>query len=163
MAQKLKSQDLMELFNEKLDIAIEKFDLNEKIITTVNTMLEEIKNSSLKVEYEPLGTVIQENARMFKEHRSELLNIFEKQISTMKDVAKEKEKYHLYFYVALTVLSFLCTAFLYYGIDQHYQKVDAERKLKFYSSEAYRMNSYLKEKKLSEKYENWVESKKNSK
>ena len=36
MAQKLKSQDLMELFNAKLDIAIEKFDLNEKIIMTVN-------------------------------------------------------------------------------------------------------------------------------
>jgi len=160
MAQKLKSQDLMELFNAKLDIAIKKFDLNEKIITTVNKKLEEIKNSSLKVEYEPLGTVVQENAKIFKEHRSELLNIFEKQISTMKVVAKEKEKYQLYFYGALTVLLFLCTGFLSYGIDQHYEKKDAERKLKFYSSEAYRMNSYLKENKLSEKYENWVEDKK---
>ena len=159
MAQKLKSQDLMELFNAKLDIAIEKFDLNEKIITTVNKKLEEIKNSSLKVEYEPLGTVVQENAKIFKEHRSEILNIFEKQISKLKVVAKEKEKYQLYFYGALTVLLFLCTSFLSYGIDQHYDKKAAERKLKFYSSEVYRMNSYLKEKKLLEKYENWRENK----
>ena len=160
MAQKLKSQDLMELFNEKLDIAIEKFDLNEKIITTVNKKLEEIKNSSLKVEYEPLGTVVQENAKIFKEHRSGLLDIFEKQISTMKVVAKEKEKYQLYFYGALTVLLFLCTGFLSYGIDQHYKKKDAERKLKIYSKEAYRRSAFLKEKNLTQKYESWLESKK---
>ena len=159
MAQKLKSQDLMELFNEKLDIAIEKFDLNEKIITTVNKKLEEIENSSLKVEYEPLGTVIQENDKMFKEHRSELLKIFENQISTMKVVSKEKEKYQLYFYGALTVLLFLCTGFLSYGIDQHYEKKDAERKLKIYSKEAYRRSAFLKEKNLTEKYESWLESK----
>ena len=159
MAQKLKSQDLMELFNAKLDIAIEKFDLNEKIIMTVNKKLEEIKNSSLKVEYEPLGTVVQEIAKIFKEHRSELLNLFEKQISKMKDVSKKDSRYQLYFYSALTVLFFLCTGFLSYGINQHYEKKDAERKLKFYSSEAYRMNSYLKKEKLSEKYENWLQQK----
>ncbi|WP_226064220.1 hypothetical protein [Kaistella polysaccharea] len=159
MAQKLKSQDLMELFNAKLDVAIEKFDMNEKIITTVNKKLEEINNSSLKVDYEPLGTVVQENDKMFKEHRSELLNLFEKQISTMKVVAKEKEKYQLYFYGALTILLFLCTGFLSYGIDQYHKKEDAERKLKFYARESYRMNTYLKEKNLTEKYENWLESK----
>ena len=160
MAQKLKTQDLMEVFNKNLNEVNLKFDLNKEIISTLDKKLEQIENSSIKIEYEPLGTVILDNDKMFKEHRSELSNIFEKQISTMKDVAKEKEKYQLYFYGALTVLSFLCTAFLYYGIDQHYQKVDAERKLKFYSSEAYRMNSYLKEKKLIDKYEVWLESKK---
>lgn len=159
MAQKLKSQDLMELFNAKIDLAIEKFDLNEKIITTVNKKLEEINNSHLKIDYGPLSTVVQENDKMFKGHRTELLNIFLKQISTMKVVAKEKERYQLYFYFALTVLSLLCTGFLYYGINQHYEKEDAERKLKFYSSEAYRMNDYLKEKKLFEKYENWLDQK----
>ena len=35
MAQKIRTQDVMELFAEKLDKAIEKFDLNEKIITTM--------------------------------------------------------------------------------------------------------------------------------
>jgi uncharacterized protein YqgV (UPF0045/DUF77 family) len=159
MAQKLKSQDLMELFNEKLDIAIDKFDLNEKIITTVKTMLEEIKNSSLKVEYEPLGTVIQENARMFKEHRSELLNIFEKQISTIKDVVKEREKYELHFYGALTILFCLCAVFLSFGINQYQEKKYAEKEMKFYSKEAYRRNDYLKEKNLTDKYENWLEQK----
>ena len=43
MAQKIRTQDVMELFAEKLDKAIEKFDLNEKIITTVDGKLEEIK------------------------------------------------------------------------------------------------------------------------
>lgn len=159
MAQKLKSQDLMELFNAKIDLAIEKFDLNEKIIDTVNKKLEEIENSSIKVEYEPLGTVVQENAKMFKDHRSELSTIFEKQISTMKVVAKEKEKYQLYFYVALTIFLFLCTAFLSYGIDQYHEKKVAEKEVKFFSKEAFRRNEYLKEKNLTEKYENWLESK----
>lgn len=159
MAQKLRTQDLVEVFNMKLDIAIEKFDLNDKIITTINNKLEEIKNSSLKVEYEPLGTVILENDKIFKEHRSELINIFEKQISAMKVVAKEKEKYQFYFYGALTILLILCTAFLSFGINQYHEKKDAEKEVKFYSKEAIRRNAFLKEKNLNEKYENWLDEK----
>ena len=159
MAQKLKSQDLMEVFNSKLDEVNLKFDLNKEIISTLDRKLEQIENSSLKIEYEPLGKVVLENDKMFKDHRSELLNIFEKQISTMKDVSKKESKYQLYFYGALTILLFLCAAFLSYGIDEHYGKKDAERKLKFYSAEAYRMNSYLKDKNLTEKYKTWVQTK----
>lgn len=163
MAQKLKTQDLMEIFNKNLTEVNLKFDLNKEIISTLDKKLEQIKNTHLKIEYEPLGKVVVENDKMFKEHRSELLNIFEKQISTMKNVSKKESKYQLYFYGALTILLFLCTGFISYGIDQHYEKKDAERKLNFYSLEAYRMNSYLKEKELSARYENWVDSKKNSK
>ena len=159
MAQKLKSQDLMELFNAKLDIAIEKFDLNEKIISTLDKKLEQIKNTHLKIEYEPLGKVVVENDKMFKDHRSELLNIFEKQISTMKNVSKKENKYQFYFYGALTILLFLCASFLSYGINQYHEKKDAEKEVKFYSKEALRRNEYLKEKNLTEKYENWLESK----
>ena len=159
MAQKLKSQDLMELFNAKLDIAIKKFDLNEKIISTLDKKLEQIKNTHLKIEYEPLGKVVVENDKMFKDHRSELLNIFEKQISTMKNVSKKESKYQLYFYGALTILLFLCASFLSYGINQYHEKKDAEKEVKFYSKEALRRNEYLKEKNLTEKYENWLESK----
>ncbi len=159
MAQKLKSQDLMEVFISKLDEVNLKFDLNKEIISTVNTKLEEIKNSSLKIEYEPLGKVVLENDKMFKGHRSELLNIFEKQISAMTDVAKEKEKYQLYFYGALTILLFLCAAFLSYGIDQYHEKKTAEKEVKFLSKEALRRNEYLKEKNLTEKYDVWLEQK----
>lgn len=159
MAQKLKSQDLMEVFISKLDEVNLKFDLNKEIISTLDKKLEQIKNSSLKVEYEPLGSVILENDKIFKGHRKELLNIFEKQISTMKDVAKEKEKHQLYFYGALTILLFLCTVFLSYGIDQNHEKKAAEKEVKFYSKEAFRRNEYLKEKNLTEKYEIWLEQK----
>lgn len=159
MAQKLKSQDLMEVFNMKLDDVNQKFDLNKEIISTLDNKLEEIKNSSLKIEYEPLGKVVLENDKMFKDHRSELLNIFEKQISTMKDVSKKESKYQLYFYGALTILLFLCTAFLSYGIDQYHEKKAAEKEIKFYSKEAFRRKEYLKEKNLTEKYESWLEQK----
>ena len=159
MAQKLKSQDLMEVFISKLDVVNLKFDLNQEIISTLDKKLEQIKNSSLKVEYEPLGTVILENDKMFKGHRKELLNIFEKQISTMKDVSKKESKYQLYFYGALTILLFLCAAILSYGIDQYHEKKAAEKEMKFYSKEAFRRDEYLKENNLTEKYENWLESK----
>ena len=159
MAQKLKSQDLMEVFISKLDVVNLKFDLNQEIISTLDKKLEQIKNSSLKVEYEPLGTVILENDKMFKGHRKELLNIFEKQISKMKDVSKKESKYQLYFYGALTVLFVLCTAFLSYGIEQYHEKTDAKKEMKFYSKEALRRNEYLKEKNLTEKYESWLEHK----
>ena len=66
MAQKIRTQDVMELFAEKLDKAIEKFDLNEKIITTVDGKLEEIKKTSLKVEFEPLKEVIKEISQIFE-------------------------------------------------------------------------------------------------
>lgn len=77
--------------------------MNQEIIFTLDKKLKQIKNSSLKVEYEPLGSVIFENDKLFKGHRKELLNIFEKQISTMKDVSKKESKYQLYFYGALTI------------------------------------------------------------
>lgn len=159
MAQKLKSQDLMEVFISKLDEVNLKFDLNKEIISTLDNKLKQIKNSSLKVEYEPLGSVILENDKIFKGHRKELLNIFEKQISTMKDVSKKESKYQLYFYGALTVFLFLCTAFVSYGIDEHYEKKHAEKEVKFYSKEAFRRNEYLKENNLTEKYEIWLENK----
>ena len=159
MAQKVKTQDLMEVFNEKLDEVNLKFDLNKEIISTLDKKLEQIENSSLKIEYEPLGTVILDNDKMFKEHRSELSNIFEKQISMMKVVSKKESKYQLYFYGALTILLFLCAAILSYGIDQYHEKKAAEKEVKFYSKEAFRRNEYLKEKNLTEKYENWVENK----
>ena len=159
MAQKLKTQDLMEVFNKNLNEVNLKFDLNKEIISTLDKKLEQIKNSHLKIEYEPLGKVILENDKMFKGHRSELLNIFEKQISKMKDVAKKESKYQLYFYGALTILLFLCAAFLSYGINQYHEKKDAEKEMKFYSKEAYRRNEYLKENNLAEKYEIWLEQK----
>ena len=156
MAQKLKTQDLMEVFNMKLDELNQKFDLNKEIISTLDNKLEEIKNLSLKIEYEPLGKVVLENDKIFKDHRSELLNIFEKQISTMKVVAKEKEKYQLYFHGALTIFLVLSTAFLSFGINQYNEKKDAEKEMKFYSKEAFRRNEYLKERNLTEKYEVWL-------
>ena len=159
MAQKLKTQDLMEVFNKNLNDVNLKFDLNKEIISTLDKKLEQIKNSSLKVEYEPLGSVILENDKMFKGHRKELLNIFEKQICTMKDVSKKESKYQLYFYGALTILFVLCTAFLSYGIDQYHEKRDLEKEIKYYSKEALRRNEYLKEKNLTEKYETWVQTK----
>lgn len=163
MAQKLKTQDLMEVFNKNLTDVNLKFDLNKEIISTLDKKLEQIKNSSLKVEYEPLGTVILENDKMFKNHRSELIKIFENQISTMKDVSKKESKYQLYFYGALTIFFVLCTAFLSYGIDQYYEKKDAEKEVKFYSKEAFRRNEYLKENNLTEKYEIWLEEKQKQK
>ncbi len=159
MAQKLKSQDLMELFNAKIDLAIEKFDLNEKIIDTVNKKLEEIENSSIKVEYEPLEEVIIQNAKLFEKHREELEKISEKHSSKIKESSKKDSNYQLYFYGALTIFLFLCTAFLSYGIDQYHEKTVAEKEVKFFSKEAFRRNEYLKEKNLTEKYENWLESK----
>ena len=159
MAQKLRTQDLMEVFNMKLDEVNQKFDLNKEIISTLDNKLQEIKNLSLKIEYEPLDKVVLENDKMFKDHRCELINIFEKQISAMKVVAKEKEKYQLYFYGALTICLVLCTAFLSFGINQYHEKKDAENEMKFYSKEAFRRNQYLKEKNLTEKYEIWLEQK----
>ena len=44
MAQKLKSQDLMEVFISKLDEVNLKFDLNKEIISTLDKKLEQIKN-----------------------------------------------------------------------------------------------------------------------
>ena len=96
---------------------------------------------------------------MFKEHRSELSNIFEKQISMMKVVSKKESKYQLYFYGALTILFVLCTAFLSYGIDQYHEKRDLEKEIKYYSKEALRRNEYLKEKNMTEKYEIWLKQK----
>ena len=55
MAQKLKTQDLMEVFNKNLTEVNLKFDLNKEIISTLDKQLEQIKNSHLKIEYEPLG------------------------------------------------------------------------------------------------------------
>jgi len=158
MAQKLKSQDLMEVFNAKLDEVNQKFDLNKEIISTLDKKLKQIENSTLKVEYEPLGTVISENDKMFKGHRSDLLKIFEKQISTMKDVSKKEEKYQLYFYGALTILFIMCTCFLSYGIDQYHEKNDAERKLEFYERETSRRDIFLKDKKMDVSYESWLEN-----
>ena len=163
MAQKLKSQDLMEVFISKLDEVNLKFDLNKEIISTLDKKLEQIKNSSLKVEYEPLGKVVLENDKVFKDHRSELVKIFEKQISTMKNVSKKESKYQSYFYGALTVIFVLCTAFLSYGIEQYHEKIDAKKEMKFYSKEAFRRNEYLKEKNLTEKYEIWLVEKQKQK
>ncbi len=77
----------------------------------------------------------------------------------MKNVSKKENKYQFYFYGALTILLFLCASFLSYGINQYHEKKDAEKEVKFYSKEALRRNEYLKEKNLTEKYENWLESK----
>lgn len=159
MAQKLKTQDLMEVFNKNLNDVNLKFDLNKEIISTLDKKLEQIKNSHLKIEYEPLGKVVVENDKMFKDHRSELVKIFEKQISMMKDVSKKESKNQLYFYGALTILSFLCAVFLSYGIGQSHEKKAAEKEVKFYSKEALRRNEFLKENNQAEKYENWLEQK----
>ena len=85
MAQKLKSQDLMELFNEKLDKAIEKFDLNEKIAITVDNKLDLIKKSKLQIEFEPLKKLIKENEELFENQRIELRKIKKEHCEEIKD------------------------------------------------------------------------------
>ena len=112
MAQKIRTQDVMELFAEKLDKAIEKFDLNEKIITTVDGKLEEIKKTSLKVEFEPLKEVIKEISQIFEKQINELTRISEKHNNQIKDSVKKEGKQQLYFYGSLTILFCLCVAFL---------------------------------------------------
>ena len=159
MAQKIKTHDVMELFVEKLDKAIEKFDLNETIITTIDGKLEELKKTSIKVEFEPLKEVIKEINQMFLRQRDELTSISEKHNSKIKEAIKKEDTYQLYFYGALTVLFCLCVVFLLFGIGQYHAKQDVEKEMKFYSKEAYRRNAYLKEKNLTEKYKNWLENK----
>ena len=44
MAQKLKTQDLMEVFNKNLNEVNLKFDLNKEIISTLDKKLEQIEN-----------------------------------------------------------------------------------------------------------------------
>lgn len=161
MAQKIRTQDVMELFAEKLDKAIEKFDLNEKIITTVDGKLEEIKKTSLKVEFEPLKEVIKEISQIFEKQINELTRISEKHNNQIKDSVKKEGKQQLYFYGSLTILFCLCVAFLSFGINQYHEKKYAENEIKFYSKEAHRRNTYLKEKNLTEKYEKWLEAKQN--
>ena len=161
MAQKVKTQDVMELFVDKLDIAIEKFDLNEKIITTVDGKLEEIRKTSVKVEFEPLKEVIKEISQIFEKQINELTRISEKHNNQIKDSVKKEGKQQLYFYGSLTILFCLCVAFLSFGINQYHEKKYAENEMKFYSKEAHRRNTYLKEKNLTEKYEKWLEAKQN--
>lgn len=161
MAQKIKTQDVMELFSEKLDKAIEKFDLNEKIITTVDGKLEEIKKTSLKVEFEPLKEVIKEISQIFLKQINELTTISEKHNNQIKDSVKKEGKQQLYFYGSLTILFLFSCASLTFGIDQYHEKKYAENEMKFYSKEAHRRNTYLKEKNLTEKYEKWLEAKHN--
>ena len=117
MAQKVKTQDLMEVFNEKLDEVNLKFDLNKEIISTLDKKLEEIKNSSLKIEFEPLEKVILENSKSFEKHRDELARISKEHNEKIKTSAKKEVKYQLYFYGTLTILFCLCTAFLSFGIN----------------------------------------------
>ena len=81
--------------------------------------------------------------------------------NTPKRNRKSKERTQLYFYGALTILFVLCTAFLSFGINQYYEKKYTEKEIKFYSKEAHRRNTYLKEKNLTEKYEKWLEAKQN--
>ena len=162
MAQKLKSQDLMELFNEKLDQAIEKFDLNEKITITVNDKLDLIKKSKLKIEFEPLKELIKENVESFENQRIELRKIKKEHCEEIKNSTKKEIKYQLYFYGAVVTMFCLCAAFLSFGINQYHEKKYAEKEMKFYSKEAYRRNAYLKEEKLTDKYELWLEQKKSS-
>ena len=45
--------------------------------------------------------------------------------------------------------------------NQYHEKKYAENEMKFYSKEAHRRNTYLKEKNLTEKYEKWLEAKQN--
>ena len=159
MAQKLKSQDLMELFNQKLDEVNKKFDWNEKIITTVDGKLEEIKRTSVKIEFEPLKEVIKKNAESFENHKNELIKISKEHQEKINASVKKEVKNQLYFYYALSILFCLCTAFLAFGINQYNKKNFAEKEMKFYSKEAHRRNAYLKDKNLTEKYDSWLESK----
>ena len=159
MAQKLKSQDLMELFNQKLDEVNKKFDWNEKIITTVDGKLEEIKRTSVKIEFEPLKEVIKKNAESFENHKNELIKISKEHQEKINASVRKEVKNQLYFYYALSILFCLCTAFLAFGINQYNKKNFAENEMKFYSKEAHRRNTYLKEKNLTEKYEIWLERK----
>lgn len=161
MAQKIRTQDVMELFAEKLDKAIEKFDLNEKIITTVDGKLEEIKKTSLKVEFEPLKEVIKEISQIFEKQINELTRISEKHNNQIKDSVKKEGKRQMYFYGFLAILFLFSCASLTIGIDQYHEKKYAENEMKFYSKEAHRRNTYLKEKNLTEKYEKWLEAKQN--
>ena len=159
MAQKIKTQDVMELFAEKLDKAIDKFDFNEKIITTVDGKLEELKKTSVKIEFEPLKEVINEIIQIFEKQRKESIAISEKHISEIKNTVKKEGKRQLYFYGSLAILFCLCVAFFSFGINQYHEKKYAEKEMKFYSNEAHRRNSYLKEKNLTKKYEKWLEAK----
>ena len=159
MAQKIKTQDVMELFAEKLDKAIDKFDFNEKIIATVDGKLEELKKTSVKIEFEPLKEVINEIIQIFEKQRKESIAISEKHISEIKNTVKKEGKRQLYFYGSLAILFCLCVAFFSFGINQYHEKKYAEKEMKFYSNEAHRRNSYLKEKNLTKKYEKWLEAK----
>ena len=161
MAQKIKTQDVMELFAEKLDKAIDKFDFNEKIIATVDGKLEKLQNTSIKIEFEPLKEVIKEISQIFLKQINELTTVSEKHNNQIKDSVKKEGKQQLYFYGSLTILFCLCVAFLSFGINQYHEKKYAENEMKFYSKEAHRRNTYLKEKNLTEKYEKWLEAKQN--
>lgn len=157
MTLKVKRQDVLEVFNEKLDSVGEKFDLNEKILSTIDLKLIEIKNTSIKVEFDSLKEETKKNSELFKNNRTELDQILQKHTSEIKFFAKKQEKLQLYFYGALLVLFLLSATFLAFAMNEYHDRKDAEQRLKFYIKEVSRRNLFLKEKKMTLEYENWLE------
>ena len=159
MAQKkLRTQDLMEVFNNKLDLANQKFDLNKEIIETLDSKLKELNMTSVKVDIGPLDSAIHEYTASFLKQRIQLLKISKEHYDIIKKSSERDLKHQLYFYGTLVIMFCICCAFVAFGSNQFHKRKIAEKKTEYFSREAYRRDTFLKEENLTKKYKSWTKT-----
>lgn len=159
---KLKLQDALEVFFDKLESVGQKFDANNRINSVLERKINEIQKTTIKVETQPYEKLIEKSSDLFVKHSKELSLITEKHSKDIIQSVKNESKYQMYFYISLTILFCLCFSFLAFGISQYHKKQEVEKKLSFYLRYSNEMEKYLKHKKLNNSFDNWKTNKESS-
>lgn len=160
MAQKPKLQDVLEVFLSKLETVKKMLGTYESVSSAIDTKIREIKDASVKVDLDPMKAVVAEIDQNVKKHIEDLKAFSNQYFKNLKQENQKSNQHHLYFYSSLTILFCLSFCFLWFGISQYYKKADAERKMDYYFREAALRNDFLKEEKLYQKYNDWINTEK---
>lgn len=159
MAKQTKLESALEVFEDKLKELSVRIDTCIVLEKKLDLRVKEIDAKRINVDYSAFNSAIEQSKSNFDKQQAEIDKNFNQYAKTIKDASKKSEQHKLYFYSAMVSLFFLSLAFLVYGINQNQKKINAENKEKFYRIEAQRRFQYLKEKKLSNQYNKWLESK----
>ncbi len=158
MAQKIRLQDTLEIFLDKLERVESKFVNNENLLSQIDSRMAEIQSMTVKVDNKPVREVMIAMSSVQQQAAENLKDITSNHIADISRLQKEKGNNQPLLYPLILSCSITACA-LTFGLTQLKDKQEVNSKLQMETHRNKVFQNFIKEKQLQDTYEIWVHNK----
>lgn len=159
MRNKPKLQDILEVFNGKLDSLEEALRELERFEITIDSKIKELQTSKVKVGLEPAREWKKGLINDLSNQKSEFTSLLEANTSQLEGINKEREEKFLQFYIYTGIAFLIALSGMFFGIRAQISQSQLTSEKAELKQHNISMFEFIKENENTEDFRKWLDTK----